>query len=231
MSEPGPRSASAPPSSRRPLGRLGPARRAAAVRLHHRDPARRRAGADDPAGPAPGRGPRRAARPHRRADPRRRRRHRPAVLRRRAAPGHERHGARARPLRARAGPPRGRARHAGAGHLPRHAADQRRASAAPCSQHLPEVVGHEEHRRNPGSFDGSDHDVRLEPGSLAARAAGEELHGTKSHHHQGVDALGEGLVDHRPSRRSTTCPRRSRSPTARSCSACSGIPRPTSAAG
>ncbi len=61
-------------------------------------------------------------------------------------------------------------------------------------QHVPDLVGHENHRRNPGSFDGSDHDVRLEPGSLAARAAGEELHETKSHHHQGVDRLGEGLV-------------------------------------
>jgi putative glutamine amidotransferase len=61
-------------------------------------------------------------------------------------------------------------------------------------QHVPDLVGHEEHRRNPGSFEDSDHDVRLEPGSLAARAAGEDLHATKSHHHQAVDALGEGLV-------------------------------------
>jgi putative glutamine amidotransferase len=61
-------------------------------------------------------------------------------------------------------------------------------------QHLPEDVGHEDHRRVPGSFDGADHDVRMKPGSLAARAIGEELHGTKSHHHQGVDALGTGLV-------------------------------------
>ncbi len=61
-------------------------------------------------------------------------------------------------------------------------------------QHLPDLVGHEEHRRNPGSFTDSDHDVRLEEGSLAARAAGEALHGTKSHHHQGVDVIGEGLV-------------------------------------
>jgi putative glutamine amidotransferase len=61
-------------------------------------------------------------------------------------------------------------------------------------QHVPDHVGHDEHRRNPGSFDNSDHDVRLDPGSLAARAAGEELHGTKSHHHQGVDEIGEGLV-------------------------------------
>jgi len=60
-------------------------------------------------------------------------------------------------------------------------------------QHLPESHGHHEHRRNPGSFDGADHDVRLQDGSLAARAAGETTHGTKSHHHQGVDRLGEGL--------------------------------------
>jgi putative glutamine amidotransferase len=61
-------------------------------------------------------------------------------------------------------------------------------------QHLPELVGHEDHRRVLGSFDGADHDVRLAPGSLAARAAGEELHGTKSHHHQGIDRVGEELV-------------------------------------
>jgi putative glutamine amidotransferase len=62
------------------------------------------------------------------------------------------------------------------------------------TQHLPDALGHTEHRRTPGSFDGSDHDVRLTPGSLAARAAGEELHGTKSHHHQGVATVGDGLV-------------------------------------
>ena len=61
-------------------------------------------------------------------------------------------------------------------------------------QHLPDLVGHEEHRRNPGSFTNSDHDVRLQEGSLAARAAGEDLHGTKSHHHQGVEVIGDGLT-------------------------------------
>jgi putative glutamine amidotransferase len=61
------------------------------------------------------------------------------------------------------------------------------------SQHLPDALGHEEHRRTPGSFEDADHDVRLAPGSLAARAAGEELHATKSHHHQGVETLGAGL--------------------------------------
>jgi putative glutamine amidotransferase len=61
-------------------------------------------------------------------------------------------------------------------------------------QHLPDTHGHHEHRRVLGTFDGADHDVHLEPGSLAARAAGEELHPTKSHHHQGVDRLGDGLA-------------------------------------
>ena len=59
-------------------------------------------------------------------------------------------------------------------------------------QHLPDVVGHEEHRHTPGTY--SDHDVRLEPGSLAARAAGEERSQVKSHHHQGVREIGSGLA-------------------------------------
>jgi putative glutamine amidotransferase len=59
-------------------------------------------------------------------------------------------------------------------------------------QHLPDIVGHERHRTKPGIFD--EHAVRLEPGSLAARAAGGELNSVKSHHHQGVDRLGDGLV-------------------------------------
>ena len=61
-------------------------------------------------------------------------------------------------------------------------------------QHLPETYGHEEHRRVPGSFDDADHDVRLAADSVAALAAGELLHSTKSHHHQGVDEIGAGLV-------------------------------------
>jgi putative glutamine amidotransferase len=61
-------------------------------------------------------------------------------------------------------------------------------------QHLPDLVGHGDHRRVLGSFDGAEHDVMLIEGSLAASAAGELAHVTKSHHHQGVDRLGEGLV-------------------------------------
>jgi putative glutamine amidotransferase len=61
-------------------------------------------------------------------------------------------------------------------------------------QHLPEHFGHGEHRRVVGSFDGAEHDVRLLEGTLAARVAGECKHETRSHHHQGIDRLGEGLV-------------------------------------
>jgi len=60
-------------------------------------------------------------------------------------------------------------------------------------QHVPDKVGHSGHRRNPGSFEDSDHDVRLTPGSLAERVAREPIHGTKSHHHQAVAELGDGL--------------------------------------
>jgi putative glutamine amidotransferase len=61
------------------------------------------------------------------------------------------------------------------------------------TQHLPDDYGHTDHRRSLGSFENADHDVRLAHGSLAARVAREELHGTKSHHHQGVERIGEGL--------------------------------------
>lgn len=61
-------------------------------------------------------------------------------------------------------------------------------------QHLPEVFGHDDHLRTRGTFDGSDHEVMLHTGSRAALAAGEQRHSTKSHHHQGVDTLGDGLI-------------------------------------
>jgi putative glutamine amidotransferase len=59
-------------------------------------------------------------------------------------------------------------------------------------QHLPDVVGHQDHRHTPGTF--ADHDVDLEAGSLAARAVGAERAPVKSHHHQGVREIGDGLV-------------------------------------
>lgn len=48
------------------------------------------------------------------------------------------------------------------------------------------------HLETPGTF--STHTVALEPGSLAARASGAERVEVRSHHHQGVGELGEGLV-------------------------------------
>jgi putative glutamine amidotransferase len=58
-------------------------------------------------------------------------------------------------------------------------------------QHLPDVLGHEEHRHTPGTY--ADHEVRLAPGSLAARAAGADRAPVKSHHHQGIKEVGDGL--------------------------------------
>ena len=62
------------------------------------------------------------------------------------------------------------------------------------TQHLPESLGTTDHRRTTGSFDGNDHLVDLEEGSLIARAAGEVVHSVPSHHHQAVDRLGDGLA-------------------------------------
>ena len=62
------------------------------------------------------------------------------------------------------------------------------------TQHLPESLGTTDHRRTTGSFDGNDHLVDLQDGSLVARAAGEVVHSVPSHHHQAVDRVGEGLV-------------------------------------
>jgi putative glutamine amidotransferase len=59
-------------------------------------------------------------------------------------------------------------------------------------QHIPDVIGNDDHRHTPGAF--SDHDVVLEPGSLAAHVVGAERTAVRSGHHQGVGQLGEGLV-------------------------------------
>src|SRR5262249_59671760 len=59
-------------------------------------------------------------------------------------------------------------------------------------QHLPEVVGHEQHRHTPGAF--ADHDVVIDEGTQLAGLLGEEgALPVKSHHHQGFGRLGEGL--------------------------------------
>jgi len=59
-------------------------------------------------------------------------------------------------------------------------------------QHLPDVLGHDEHRELPAAF--ARHEVRIEPGSLAANATGNETEAVLSHHHQGPDAIGAGLA-------------------------------------
>jgi putative glutamine amidotransferase len=58
-------------------------------------------------------------------------------------------------------------------------------------QHLPESIENDVHRTVAGTF--GDHRVRLQPGTLACRAAGGEGVAVRSHHHQGVERLGEGL--------------------------------------
>ena len=57
-------------------------------------------------------------------------------------------------------------------------------------QHLPEIVGHEQHKHTPSIF--ADHDVDLVPGTRLQRLLGDRAP-VKSHHHQGYGSLGEGL--------------------------------------
>jgi putative glutamine amidotransferase len=60
------------------------------------------------------------------------------------------------------------------------------------NQHVRDLVQNNLHRHTPGAF--SDHEVRLEPGSLAARVVGAVRTDVQSAHHQGIDELGEGVV-------------------------------------
>jgi gamma-glutamyl-gamma-aminobutyrate hydrolase PuuD len=57
-------------------------------------------------------------------------------------------------------------------------------------QHLPDTVGHEQHREVKGTF--SEHGVRIDDGSRLGAAIGERAP-VKSHHHQGLGRVGEGL--------------------------------------
>jgi putative glutamine amidotransferase len=66
------------------------------------------------------------------------------------------------------------------------------AAGGTLDQHLPDRTGGDEHRHTPGAF--ADHSVRLADGSLASRVVGESSSAVKSHHHQGVDELGEGVT-------------------------------------
>jgi gamma-glutamyl-gamma-aminobutyrate hydrolase PuuD len=59
-------------------------------------------------------------------------------------------------------------------------------------QHLPDVPEMGEHGVPLGG--GTVHDVRVEDGSLLAKALGGAVARATCHHHQGVDRLGDGLV-------------------------------------
>jgi putative glutamine amidotransferase len=59
-------------------------------------------------------------------------------------------------------------------------------------QHLPESIGDGRHRSTAGTF--GTHHVRLAEGTLACGAAGTDGLLVMSHHHQGVDKVGEGLT-------------------------------------
>ena len=63
------------------------------------------------------------------------------------------------------------------------------ASGGTLIQHVDNV---ELHRHTPGVL--GDHEVTLDAGSLAEQVAGEQRHAVKSHHHQGLDRIGDGLV-------------------------------------
>jgi putative glutamine amidotransferase len=63
-------------------------------------------------------------------------------------------------------------------------------------QHLPDVVGTQEHAPRAGAF--GDHDVTIAPGSRLAAIIGASGPGhpvpVPTHHHQGIDRLGAGLT-------------------------------------
>ena len=59
-------------------------------------------------------------------------------------------------------------------------------------QHLPDVLGHDDHRAPPPGY--SRHEVRVDAGSLACVATGRPVEEVMSHHHQGIDRVGAGLT-------------------------------------
>jgi gamma-glutamyl-gamma-aminobutyrate hydrolase PuuD len=59
-------------------------------------------------------------------------------------------------------------------------------------QHLPETIGHDEHKQAPGTF--VEHSVDVKKGTRLSGMVGERSH-VASHHHQGLGRLGDGLVE------------------------------------
>jgi putative glutamine amidotransferase len=58
-------------------------------------------------------------------------------------------------------------------------------------QHLPDVLGDDRHRETPGTF--AEHEVQLDGGSRLGRVLGPTA-AVKSHHHQGLGRIGDGLA-------------------------------------
>jgi putative glutamine amidotransferase len=59
-------------------------------------------------------------------------------------------------------------------------------------QHLPEELGHDEHKRVPGEF--AEHPVEVREGTRLASVIGARSD-VSSHHHQGIGRVGDGLVE------------------------------------
>jgi gamma-glutamyl-gamma-aminobutyrate hydrolase PuuD len=59
-------------------------------------------------------------------------------------------------------------------------------------QHLPEELGHDEHKQIPGTF--AEHPVEVKDGTRLASLIGARSDVT-SHHHQGLGRVGDGLVE------------------------------------
>ena len=57
-------------------------------------------------------------------------------------------------------------------------------------QHLPDVVGHDDHKHTPGEY--ADHDVSVDPATRLGALLGDHAP-VKSHHHQGFGRIGSGL--------------------------------------
>jgi putative glutamine amidotransferase len=60
-------------------------------------------------------------------------------------------------------------------------------------QHLPEIPGLGPHGV-PGGGQAAMHDVKVSAGSVLARACGKDVLTCSSHHHQGIDRVGDGLT-------------------------------------
>jgi gamma-glutamyl-gamma-aminobutyrate hydrolase PuuD len=59
-------------------------------------------------------------------------------------------------------------------------------------QHLPDIVGDDKHKQTNGVF--ADHDVRIDEDTRLGSLLGKRAP-VKSHHHQGVGRIGDGLVE------------------------------------